>query len=123
MSTTSSTWLAQRHGNQVSEVIFVFTVDHGSQNDVHLFSMSLLKGDEITHSSLGAELTVSLRNEQITSASRLKASSKVGTDNKIDLGGSEGLECRNVGIITPLHPFGHVVIVLASGLPERRILR
>ena len=59
MSTTSSTWLAQRRGHQVSEVIFVFTMDHGSHNDVHLFSMSLLKGDEITHSSLGAELTVS----------------------------------------------------------------
>ena len=34
----SETWTSQ-----VSEVIFVFTVDHGSHNDVHLFSMSLLR--------------------------------------------------------------------------------
>ena len=54
--------------------------------------------------------------------SRLKSFQKVGTDNKIDLAGSEGLEGMNVGNIKPI-PVGHFVIVLGAGLQERRILR
>ena len=81
------------------------------------------RGDEIVHPSLGAELPVFTQDRAVSIGVKVKVNSKSGHSQQDRLGWLGGVgshECRQHRASSS---FGHVVIVLASGLPERRILR